>query len=79
LHISAIAADGELLGEVVSTYRSLSPKTGTLDFSQRLAVPVAQLNRVRVTHHSTDHGSSGTAAGPSSPTELASGPAGKPA
>uniref|UniRef100_UPI00359461B1 hypothetical protein n=1 Tax=Thiocapsa sp. TaxID=2024551 RepID=UPI00359461B1 len=55
LHIEAIAADGAVLAETVSTYRRLSPKIGMSEFSQRLAVPSARVERVRVTHHATDH------------------------
>jgi hypothetical protein len=61
LHIEAIAADGAVLAETVSTYRRLSPAIGTSEFSQRLAVPAARVERVRVTHHSTDHERSGAA------------------
>lgn len=59
LHIEAIAADGAVLAETVSTYRRLSPTIGTSEFSQRLAVPSARVERVRVTHHATDHEGSG--------------------
>lgn len=70
LHIEVIGADGAVLAETVSTYRRLSPTIGTSEFSQHLAVPSARVERVRVTHHATDHEGSDAASRGKAPTGL---------
>lgn len=51
LHLEAIGADGVVLGEAVSAYRTLNPKMGTAEFSRQLPVPSDPVHRVRVSHH----------------------------
>ncbi len=46
LHIEALAQDGALLGQAVTSYRRLSPKLGISEFAQRLAVVPDQVRSV---------------------------------
>lgn len=78
LHIEAIAVDGEVLAEALSTYRRLSPTIGTSEFSPRLAVPPARVKRVLVTHDSPDREGSGAAAGAKSSISLGRAAASSP-
>jgi len=54
LHIEAIAQDGTVLGQAVTSYQRLSPKLGISEFTQRLAVAPDQARSVRVIHHHRD-------------------------
>lgn len=54
LHIEALAQDGAVLGQAVTSYRQLSPKLGISEFAQRLALAPDQVRSVRVIHHHRD-------------------------
>jgi hypothetical protein len=51
LHIAAFDAEGVLLAETTTGYRSLSPKTGLAEFSQSLPVEGERVHRIRVAHY----------------------------
>ena len=54
LHIEALAQDGAVLGQAVTSYRRLSPKLGISEFTRRLPVAPDRVRIVRVVHHHRD-------------------------